>query len=330
MLQPMSVPASGGAPARPVFGVPGRFIVLDVAGDGRWLAVREDLSLGRARARAQPGHRARPVVDRIDGRARAVRGRAWLLDGRRRPARRPATTASSCARPTRSQTIRLGEGLAQKLSPDGKWAAAIIAAPAQLLLYPTGAGDAIRIGIAPIARLISAEWFPDGQRLLVCGSEPSRAPRCYGVDRAGSAPAPVTPEGVLATLAPDGRTLLLAMPDGGFQLSSIDGGPARPVHGLRSGDRQIAWSRDSQAVYVQQGFQVPASVERVALATGARTVVRQLAPEGVGADRRLYVMDWVDDGRWYAYYYTSLPSTLFVVSGAIRSRLRRARLEDSE
>ena len=28
-------------------------------------------------------------------------------------------------------------------------------------------------------------------------------------------------------------------------------------------------------------------------------------------------MDWVDDGRWYAYYYTSLPSTLFVVSGAI-------------
>jgi len=31
----------------------------------------------------------------------------------------------------------------------------------------------------------------------------------------------------------------------------------------------------------------------------------------------LYVMDWVDDGRWYTYYYTSLPSTLFVVNGAI-------------
>ncbi len=114
-----------------------------------------------------------------------------------------------------------------------------------------------------------------------------------------------------------GQTLLLAMPDGGFQLSSIDGGPTRPVQGLRSGDRQIAWSRDSQAVYVQQGFQAPAIVERVALATGARSVVRQLAPEGVGAITALYVMDWVDDGRWYAYYYTSLPSTLFVVSGAI-------------
>ena len=29
------------------------------------------------------------------------------------------------------------------------------------------------------------------------------------------------------------------------------------------------------------------------------------------------VMDWVEDGRWYAYYYTSLPSTLFVVHDAI-------------
>jgi hypothetical protein len=137
------------------------------------------------------------------------------------------------------------------------------------------------------------------------------------MDVAGSAPAPLTPEGVLATLAPDGRTLLLAMPDGGFQLSSIDGGPTRPVHGLRSGDRQIAWSTDSRAIYVQQGFQSPATVDRVALETGARAVVRRIAPEGVSSITALYVMDWVDDGRWYAYYYTSLPSTLFVVTGAI-------------
>ena len=55
----------------------------------------------------------------------------------------------------------------------------------------------------------------------------------------------------------------------------------------------------------------------VALETGARSVVRRIAPEGVSSITALYVMDWVADGRWYAYYYTSLPSTLFVVSGAI-------------
>ena len=38
VLQPMSVPASGRGAARTVLGVPGRFIVHDVAPDGRWLA----------------------------------------------------------------------------------------------------------------------------------------------------------------------------------------------------------------------------------------------------------------------------------------------------
>jgi Tol biopolymer transport system component len=317
MLQPMSVPASGGAPARPVFGVPARFIVFDVASDGRWLAVREDLSLGvRARVPSQETERDLSWIGSTGASALSGDG-GWLLMVDVGP--RGGRNYGVVLRKTdASQTIRLGEGLAQKLSPDGRWAAAIIAAPAQLMIYPTGPGESIRLDIAPIASLISAEWFPDGKRLLVCGSEPSRVPRCYGVERAGSTPTPVTPEGVLATLAPDGRTLLLTTADGGFQLSSIDGDPPRPVQGLRAGDRQIAWSRDSQAVYVQQGFQAPANVERVTLATGARSIVRQLAPEGVGAIAALYVMDWVDDGRWYAYYYTSLPSTLFVVSGAIQ------------
>ena len=98
----------------------------------------------------------------------------------------------------------------------------------------------------------------------------------------------------------------------------IEGGHTRPALGLRSGDRQIAWSRDSQAVYVQHGIQMPVSVERVVLATGARSVVRQLTPSGVSAIASLHVEDWVDDGRWYAYRFTSLPSTLFVVNGAMR------------
>ena len=317
MLQPMSVPAAGGVEAKPVFGVPGRFIVFDVARDGRWLAVREDLSLGvRARVPSQETERDLSWIGSTGARALSADG-AWLLmiDVGLRSGKNYGVVLRKT---DGSQAIRLGEGLAQKLSPDGKWAAATVTAPAQLLIYPTGPGEVTRIGIEPITSVISAEWFPDGKRLLVCGAEASHAARCYTVDRMGSTPVPVTPEGVLATLAPDGTTLLVTMADGGFQLSSIDGGQSRPVHGLQSGDRQIAWSRDSQAVYVQRGFQAPANVEKVALATGVRSIVRRLQPEGVGAIAALYVTDWVDDGRWYAYYYTSLPSTLFVVSGAIK------------
>ena len=63
---------------------------------------------------------------------------------------------------------------------------------------------------------------------------------------------------------------------------------------------------------------MPAIVERVDLATGQRTLVGRVAPEGLGAIAMIDVTDWADEGRWYAYNYTSIPSTLFVVSGAMR------------
>ncbi len=295
--------------------MPARFIVLDVASDGRWLAVREDLSFGvRARVPGQETERDLSWIGSTGARALSADG-GWLLMVDVGP--RGGPNYGVVLRKTdASQAIRLGEGLgpealARRQVGRGHHR------PAQLVLYPTGPGDAVRVGVAPIASLISAEWFPDGKRLLVCGSEPARAARCYGVDRAGSAPTPITPEGVLATLAPDGKTLLLAMPDGGFALSSIDGGPTRPVHGLRSGDRQIAWSRDGQAVYVQRASRRPPTSSASCSRPATRSIVRRLAPDGVSSITALYVMDWVDDGRWYAYHYTSLPSTLFVVSGAI-------------
>ena len=128
---------------QPVFGVPARFIVFDVA-TRRAMAGGPRRSVGgRARARARPGDRARPVVDRIDRRARPLRRRRMAVDARRGP--RAGPNYGVVLRKTdASQTIRLGEGHAQKLSPDGKWAAAIIAAPAQLVLYPTGPGEAVR------------------------------------------------------------------------------------------------------------------------------------------------------------------------------------------
>jgi hypothetical protein len=183
-------------------------------------------------------------------------------------------------------------------------------------VYPTGAGERIRLAAGAITSYGSAEWFPDSARLLVCGSESSRAPRCYEQGVSGSAPRPLTPEGVLASLAPDGKTLLLTMPDGSSRLSFTDGGASRPLTALRAGDRQIAWSRDSQAIYVQHGLDVPAVVERVDLSSGERTVAARLTPEGLGAIAMIYVIDWVEDGRWYVYNYTSIPSTLFVVSNA--------------
>jgi Tol biopolymer transport system component len=320
LMQPMSVPIAGGAAAETLFGVPGRFIVHDVARnsipEGRWLAVREDLAIGvRASVPGQAGERDLSWLGSSGARALSSDG-AWLLmvDIGLRSGRDYGVVLRKT---DGSQPIRLGEGNPRRLSPDGKWAAAFLAAPARLVLYPTGSGNAIRLNADPIERLTSVDWFPDGRRLLVCGSEPARAPRCYTQDLSGGAPKPLTAECLLATLAPDGRTLLLTLQDGSRQLSSIDGGPSRPITALRPSDRQIAWSRDSQALYVQRGLEVPAIIDRIDLTTGTRTLVRELAPGNVSALSAIYVSDWVEDGRWYAYNYTSLTSTLFLVTGGM-------------
>ena len=316
VLEPMAVSASGRGQARAVLGVPGRFIVHDVAKDGTWLAVREDLALGvRARVPGQDTERELSWLGSSGARGLSADGR-WLLmvDVGRRGGRDYSVVMR---RTDASETIRLGVGFPQALSPDGTRAAAITAEPPQVLVYPTGAGQPRTLERGPLDRITSASWFPDGRRLFVCGAEPSRAPRCYAQDLAG-VPVPITPEGVVGFLAPDGRTLLLSQPDGSFRVSTLDDGESHPVSGLSPLDRLIAWSRDSRAVYVQRGLQSPATIERVDLMTGSRTGVARLAPEGIGSVATLYVQDWLEQGPWYAYNYTSLPSTLFIVRGAMK------------
>jgi hypothetical protein len=45
-------------------------------------------------------------------------------------------------KPIQSPVVRLGDGNAQALSPDGKWALSMVAtSPRRLTLYPTGAGE---------------------------------------------------------------------------------------------------------------------------------------------------------------------------------------------
>jgi hypothetical protein len=160
------------------------------------------------------------------------------------------------------------------------------------------------------------QWFSDAQHLLICGTEAGRRPRCYRTDLDGTAFTPVTDEGVQAALAPNGTTLLLTTNDGVTRLASIGQAQSRPVTALGAGDRLVGWSRDSTAVYVQRGFEVPVRIERVTLATDQRALVKTLAPEGIGDPASIFVADWVDDGRAYAYNYTTVPSVLFVVTGA--------------
>jgi hypothetical protein len=82
----------------------------------------------------------------------------------------------------------------------------------------------------------------------------------------------------------------------------------------------VDWSTDGRAVFVTGNGAVPQRLERVDLLTGARSLIKQLAPVDRVGVTYIAVSSVRDDGREYAYsYYRSL-STLYQIDGLNLSR----------
>ncbi|MCI4348371.1 MAG: serine/threonine protein kinase, partial [Thermoplasmata archaeon] len=97
-----------------------------------------------------------------------------------------------------SAAVRLGDGQAMALSPDGKSALCMLRTePPQLIAYPTGPGEPKRIPNVKISDYSMAVWLPDGKRIAFSGVETGHGPRCYvqGVD--GEGLRAVSPEGTI-------------------------------------------------------------------------------------------------------------------------------------
>ncbi len=112
-----------------------------------------------------------------------------------------------------SAPVRLGEGYALALSPDGRWVLTCLirSTPTQIVLQPTGAGEPKTFPKDEIEHASGrfGTFLPDGKRILFVGHEPGRPSRVFVQDLAGGAAKPVTPEGVVARLlSADGKSFV--------------------------------------------------------------------------------------------------------------------------
>jgi serine/threonine protein kinase/Tol biopolymer transport system component len=288
----------------------------DVSRTGRWLVTRED---------------RRNEISVLAPGASAERDLSWLdfsrhtflsRDGRMLLFSDESAAAGLnyevCLRKTDGgPVVRLGEGYPCGLSPDEKWALAVIFTPPQLVIYPTGPGEIRRLPRGDLETYQSAGWFPDGKSVLVVGNEAGKASRCYAQDISVGPPRPVTPEGTTnGTVSPDGVQILYSKTGGTYFIQRAAGGTPQAVPGLTTDDQVIRWSADSRSLYVFQPGNVPFRFERLDLAFGRRILIREVAP----ADRTgvLYglMAALTDDTRSYAYSYQRMTSQLFVVEGA--------------
>jgi DNA-binding winged helix-turn-helix (wHTH) protein len=302
---------------RLVYRGPGRLVLHDVGPDGRALLSRKSLRMEvRARAADEAQERDASWFDlpwladlTADGRG-VVFGESGEAGG---------AGYGIFLRRGASPPVRLGEGRPLTLSPDGKWMASLpLAPPFNVVLIPTGAGEPRTVQCQGLETVYAAGWMPDSGALVIAARQRGRPQRLFVQALDGGAPRPITPERVSArdvVLSPDGRWVAAGSPDTPLALYPVgEGGAPRRIAGVEADDQPLQWSEDGGTLYVQRG-RVPMQVYAVDLASGTRTLWRELGPEdgaGVGYLTRICL---TRDGRSYAFGYSRALSELYLVDG---------------
>ncbi len=219
-----------------------------------------------------------------------------------------------------SPAVRLGEGQALALSPDGKWALALLPT-SQVALLPTGAGEARPLPGGGIV-FRSGAFFPDGKRVLLTGNEPGHGNRLWVQDTSGGKPRSFTSEGVFFPVAtnpisPDGKLIAALGPDRICSLYAVEEGaasPPRPIPGAAPRESALRWSRDGHSLFVRKAGS-PASVYRLELSSGRRELWKEFQPaEPLGGGQVTNIVP-TPDGQSWAYTYSRYFSDLFLLEG---------------
>jgi Tol biopolymer transport system component len=220
-------------------------------------------------------------------------------------------------KPNDFSAILLGEGFGGAISPDGKWVSSVLSSPPQIVLLPTGAGQAKRLEPFVIEQFgYSTSWSPDGKNIFFVGKEAGHSLRTYTQSIEGGAPRPVTPEGITGTLvSPDGQQLLARAEDKGMEVYPLNGNQPRSIPGLEPDDRVIRWGLDGRSLYVYRPRERPLKLFKLNTATGQREPAKEVVPADLAGILGPVNVLITPDGRGYIYAFTRYLSDLYVVSG---------------
>jgi tRNA A-37 threonylcarbamoyl transferase component Bud32 len=220
-----------------------------------------------------------------------------------------------------SPPVWLGEGDGQALSPDGRFALAVLVhvQPQQLVVAPTGAGETRTLEPGPVVRYARAVWDRTGRRVVFAGVDGQDRERVYVQDVAGGPPRAVTDEGMTLAkigrpVSPDDERVVALGPDGIPALYPLAGGEPVAIPGLGELDVPICWTPDGREIFVMRYEESPPRIERVDVSSGRVrpwTGPGRALPSGLWGQNRILV---TPDGESYAYSQVRRMSDLYLTS----------------
>lgn len=307
---------SGGA--RIVARVPGNTSLHDIAPDGRALIARTDDRSGLAvRVPGEAGERDLSWLDAsiladISPDGRKILFTEFGVGGGPRESAYLRDTDGSPA-------VRLGDGRAQSLSPDGRWA--VVRSEAQsptLEVIPTGPGEPFRLERTGLA-LLEARWLPDGRQVVARAREGGAPARLYVLDVEGTAVRPVTPVGLAVrergwAVSPEGDRVAVSTGQQ-IQVVPVMGRAPHPVPGDTGTWSVVGWI--GSGILVSQRPEEGGVVFSVDPRTGRRASWADIQPQDPAGIMSLDLGTLVvtPDGRGYGYTWHRAVSDLYLVEG---------------
>ncbi len=217
-----------------------------------------------------------------------------------------------------SPAVRLGDGRALALAPDGQ--SALVSLPGatdRFVLLPTGTGEPKSIALSGFEAIDDAAWLPGGREFVFVAREVGKRWRVYRLSVQGGRPRAISAEGVRippfmsAPVSADGRWFLGAQGPGNLRLFPIEGGEGRPVVGLERGDFPIRWAADRTLWVRRVGS---GDIWRLDPQTGRKTPSGKSLKMSFGNIAFLRIV-MTPDARAYAYGTRTMHSTLYLVAG---------------
>jgi eukaryotic-like serine/threonine-protein kinase len=230
-------------------------------------------------------------------------------------------TGAIYVRPTDgSPAVRLGDGLAPSLSPDGKWALALTVGSdgkRRLTELPTGAGESRVIDTGDV-QVHQAYFFPDAHRVLAFGNRNGEnGLRMYIQDLNGGSPRPLGPQGVnfryRGCIYKDGSLVAALDPDRRPVVYDVATGKAMLIPGVLDGDEPIQWIDDKHIIVGRT--EIPERVFTIDLPTGKRTPFKTFSPMDPTGLIDNAPPNFSVDLKSYIYSYSRITSDLYVLDG---------------